>query len=63
MALYSIFYQCSSKSKVMKSVLERSGAVSRKKQDDVQMHISFFMILFFLIMGVASLFVLINSPA
>ncbi len=47
----------------MKSVLERSGAVSRKKQENVQLNISLFMILFFLIAGAASLYILINSPA
>jgi hypothetical protein len=47
----------------MKTVIERSGAISRKKKENVQLNISIFMILFFLIVGAASLYILIHSPA
>lgn len=47
----------------MKHVLESPVMNSRKSIDKLQKNISLYMILFFLVMGVASLIVLINSPA
>ncbi len=47
----------------MKHVIERPGVVHRRNFDKLQKNLSLFMILFFLIMGAASLLVLINSPA
>lgn len=47
----------------MKQVFERPGVSNRKKLEQFQKTVSLFMILFFLIMGAASLIVLINSPA
>ena len=47
----------------MKQVIDRPGVANRKNLDKLQKNLSLFMILFFLIMGAASLLVLINSPA
>lgn len=47
----------------MKQVMIRPGVTSRKNLKKYQRDISLYMILFFLIMGAASLIVLINSPA
>ena len=47
----------------MKHVFEGSGVKHSKNLEKLQRNLSFYMILFFLIMGAASLFVLINSPA
>lgn len=47
----------------MKQVLIRPGVKSGNNLKKLQRNISLLMILFFLIMGVASLIVLINSPA
>lgn len=47
----------------MKQVFDRPGVANRNKMDKLQQNISLYMILFFLIMGAASLLVLINSPA
>jgi hypothetical protein len=47
----------------MKTVLERLGAADVKSPEKFQTAISFFMILFFILIGAASLIVLINSPA
>ena len=47
----------------MKQVFERPGVANRKSLDKLQKNWSLFMILFFIIMGAASLLVLINSPA
>ena len=63
MAQYCFYYSRSLKKEVMKQVLARPGKKNRKNLEKLQRNISLFMILFFLIMGAASLFVLINSPA
>lgn len=47
----------------MKQVLIRPGVKSKKNMKNLQRNISLLMILFFLIVGAASLFILINSPA
>ncbi|MGV3657326.1 MAG: hypothetical protein ACO1NX_05210 [Chitinophagaceae bacterium] len=47
----------------MKHVIERPGVAHKNSFDKLQKNLSLFMILFFLIMGAASLLVLINSPA
>ena len=47
----------------MKHVFEGSGVKRSKSLDKLQRNLSFYMILFFLVMGAASLIVLINSPA
>ena len=47
----------------MKQVLVRPGVTSRKNLKKLQRNISLLMILFFLIIGVASLIILIKSPA
>lgn len=49
--------------KYMKTVLESFSAYSEKSGEKFHLNISLFMIIFFFIMGAASLYVLINSPA
>jgi hypothetical protein len=63
MAQYCFPYKGSLKRMIMKQVLVRPGVTSRKNMKKLQRNISLLMILFFLIMGAASLFILINSPA